>query len=333
VVTTGYELIDWATLYGEYGGGRYADVITGLQFERLVNASGPTEGYIQRPSDQTEPKDVVIIKCVGSRDASKGKAYCSRACCMYSAKHAHQILEKIPGSRCYVFYMDVRTAGKAYEEFYERTREDGATYIRGRVAKIYKEGGKLVCKGEDTLIGKPVTVEADMVILETAMVPSLEVEKLAGILGISTDPDKWLQEAHPKLRPVETNTGGIYLAGTCQGPKDIPDTVAQASAAAVKVSALFSNNELETNPMISRVTEDKCSGCGLCVGCCPYSAITFKEIEERVGASRVKRMVASVNSALCQGCGACSAACRPGAIDTQGYSNRQLLEEVDALCL
>jgi len=333
VVTTGYELIDWASLYGEYGGGRYPDVITGLQFERLVNASGPTEGHILRPSDNTEPKDVVIIKCVGSRDENKGKAYCSRACCMYGAKHAHQVLDKIPGSRCFVFYMDVRTAGKGYEEFYARTREDGALYLRGRVAKIYREGGKLICKGEDSLIGKPVTVKADMVILETAMVPSPGVVKLAGILGISTDPDKWLNEAHPKLRPVETNSAGIYLAGTCQGPKDIPDTVAQASAAAAKVSALFSNDELETNPMISKVVDEKCSGCGLCVGCCPYTAITLQEIEERVGALRLKRTVASVNNALCQGCGACAGACRPGAIDLQGFSNRQLLEEVDALCL
>ncbi|SHI72594.1 CoB--CoM heterodisulfide reductase iron-sulfur subunit A family protein [Parasporobacterium paucivorans] len=333
VVATGYELIDWTKLYGEYGSGRYADVISGLQFERLVNASGPTEGHILRPSDQKEPKDVVIVKCVGSRDEKKGKSYCSRACCMYGAKHAHQILEKIPGSNVYIFYMDVRTPGKGYEEFYNRTREDGATYIRGRVAKIYKEGDKLICTGEDTLIGKPVTVKADMVILETAMVPARGVEEIVSKLGISMDGDHWVQEAHPKLRPVETQTAGIFLAGTCQGPKDIPDTVAQASAAAVKVCGVFSKEQMETSPMISRVNEEKCCGCEFCVKCCPYSAIAMKEIDGREGNRKIKRMVATVNSGLCQGCGACTAACRTGAIDLLGYTNDQILKEVDALCL
>ncbi len=333
VVATGYELIDWTKLYGEYGGGRFDDVISGLQFERLVNASGPTEGHILRPSDETEPKDVVIIKCVGSRDPNKGKSYCSRACCMYSAKHAHQILDKIPGSNVYIFYMDVRTAGKGYEEFYNNTREDGAIYIRGRVSKILKENGKLICKGEDTLLGKPVKVEADMVILETAMVPADGIEDITGILSIAKDNDGWITEAHPKLKPVETQTNGIYLAGTCQGPKDIPDTVAQASAAAVKVCGLFSKSEMETSPMISNVNQEKCSGCEQCVRCCPYKAITIVEIDGRDGNKRIKRNVASVNSGLCQGCGACAGACRTGAIDLLGFTNDQLLREVDALCL
>lgn len=333
IVATGYELIDWSELYGEYGGGRFKDVITGLQFERLVNASGPTEGHIMRPSDGKEPKDVVIIKCVGSRDKNKGKSYCSRACCMYSAKHAHQILDKINNSNVYIFYMDVRTAGKGYEEFYDRTREDGAVYIRGRVSKIYKEGDRLICKGEDTLLGKPVKVEADMVILETAMVPATGIEEVTGRLAIAKDADGWITEAHPKLRPVETQTNGIYLAGTCQGPKDIPDTVAQASAAAVKVCGLFSKSEMETSPMISRVNQEKCCGCEQCIRCCPYKAITIVEIDGRDGNKRIKRSVASVNSGLCQGCGACSGACRTGAIDLLGFTNDQILREVDALCL
>jgi Heterodisulfide reductase, subunit A and related polyferredoxins len=179
VFATGYQLIDWKPLYPEYGGGKYPDVITGLQFERLVNASGPTEGHILRPSDGTEPKNVVIIKCVGSRDPHKGKAYCSRACCMYSAKHAHQYLDKVPDGRCYVFYMDVRTPGKGYDEFYMNTLHDGAQYVRGRVSKIYQEGGKLICKGEDTLTSSQVTVAADMVVLETAMVPAEGIDELA----------------------------------------------------------------------------------------------------------------------------------------------------------
>ena len=332
IMATGYELIDWTKLYGEYGGDKYQDIITGLQFERLVNASGPTEGHIARPSDGQEPKSIAIIKCVGSRDANKGKAYCSRACCMYGAKHAHQYLDKIKDGECYVFYMDVRTPGKGYDEFYMNTLNDGAKYIRGRVSKIYEEDGKLICIGEDTLSSQNVSVAVDMVVLETAMVPAEGVGKVAGAMAVSRDLDGWLQEAHPKLRPVETNTGGIFLAGTCQGPKDIPDTVAQASAAAVKICGLFSKDELEANPMISSVNNEKCSGCAFCSVCCPYKAITMVEIDSREDGKWVKRQVASVNSGLCQGCGACVVSCRTGAIDLLGFTNDQILQEVDALC-
>ena len=333
IVATGYELIDWENCYQEYGGGRFQDVITGLQFERIVSASGPNEGHILRPSDGTEPKDIVIIKCVGSRDPNKGKTWCSRACCMYSAKHAHQIIEKIPDANVYIFYMDVRTPGKGYEEFYDRTREDGANYIRGRVSKIYKEGKRLVCKGEDSLLGMPVLVEADMVVLETAMVPSDNIRELTGALSISVDTEGWIQEAHPKLRPVETQTAGVFLAGTCQGPKDIPDTVAQASAAAAKVCGLLSKAEMETSPIISSVDQEICSGCGQCENLCPYQAISLIEIDSRAGAKRVKRGVADVNTGLCQGCGACAGTCRAGAIDLRGFKNGQILREVDALCI
>ncbi len=333
IVATGYELVNWEEMYPEYGGGKYEDVITGLQFERLVNASGPTEGHILRPSNGKEPRDVVIIKCVGSRDPKKGKSYCSRACCMASAKHAHQILDKIPNSRVYVFYMDVRTPGKGYEEFYDNTRKDGTQYIRGRVSKIYKEGSKLIVKGEDSLLAKPVTVEADMVILATAMEPASGAYELAGKLGIAVDSDNWITEAHPKLRPVETQTNGIYLCGTCQGPKDIPDTVAQASAAAVKVAALFSHDEMETSPMVSSVDPDKCSGCGFCVDLCPYKAISLVEYAGRDNGRKVTKTVAKVNEGLCQGCGCCNAICRTGCIDLKGFTNEQILKEVDALCL
>lgn len=332
VVATGYDLIDWGSLYGEYGGGRYKDVITGLQFERMVNASGPTEGHIIRPSDGKEPKTIVYIKCVGSRDANKGKSYCSRACCMYGAKHTHQFLDKVEGSKAYVFYMDVRTPGKDYDEFYMKTLQDGAVYIRGRVSKIYEENGKLICVGEDTLSCQQVTVEADMVVLATAMVPSANIKELTGMLGITVNNDGWVNEAHPKLRPVETHTGGVFLCGTCQGPKDIPDTVAQASAAAVKVCGLFSKDTLEASPMISSVNNAKCCGCGFCANICPYKAITMTEIDDRDGAKRIKRQVALVNSGLCQGCGACTVACRTGAIDLLGFTNDQILQEVDALC-
>ncbi len=333
VMATGYDLFGWQEAYGEYGYGKYPDVITGLHFERMSNASGPTDGKILRPSDGTEPKTVVFIKCVGSRDEAKGKSYCSRACCMYTAKHAHQVKEKIEDSEAIVFYMDVRTPGKSYEEFYQRALDDGAVYVRGRVSKIYKQGEKLIVRGEDSLIGKQVEVEADMVVLATAMVPSIGSAKIASTVGFATDKDGFFQESHPKLRPVETFTAGVFLAGACQGPKDIPDTVAQASAAAVKVCGLFSKDNLATDPMISTVNESICSGCAICQPVCPYGAIEMKNIEERAQGKTIERQVASVNKGLCQGCGSCTVACRSGAINLQGFTNEQILAEVDAVCL
>jgi heterodisulfide reductase subunit A len=330
VVATGFDLWDWKEAYGEYGYGKYPDVITSLQFERLVNASGPTGGKILRPSDGKEPKTVVFIKCVGSRDDTRGKKYCSRTCCMYTAKHAHQVLEKIEGGQAIVFYMDVRTPGKAYDEFYQRTVSEGAQYLRGRVSRIYQLGDKLVVCGEDSLLGSQVKVTADLVVLATAMVPSHGSGQVGQLFGLSVDPDGWFQEAHPKLKPVETFTGGVFLAGSCQGPKDIPDTVAQASAAAAKVAVLFSKDEMATDPLITEVNEEICSGCGLCVSICPYKAIELKTIKDR---ARGERQVASINSGLCQGCGACTVACRAGALDLRGFTNEQILAEVNALCL
>lgn len=332
VVATGFDLFNWEEAYGEYGYGRFKDVISGLHFERMSNASGLTEGKIIRPSDGKEPKSVVFIKCVGSRDESKGKEYCSRACCMYTAKHAHQVLDKISGSSAYVFYMDVRTPGKAYDEFYRRTVLEGVQYIRGRVSKIYQSGDKLIVMGTDTLLGRPVEVEADLVVLATAMVPSAGYDKIANLVSCPTDKDGFFQEAHPKLRPVETMTAGLFLAGACQGPKDIPDTVAQASGAAAKVCALLSHDELATDPMICHINEALCSGCLVCKGVCPYKAIEEKTITERVGGKPVERLVASVNTGLCQGCGNCTVACRSGAANLKGFTNDQVLSEVDALC-
>lgn len=333
VMATGYDLFNWEEAYGEYGYGKYPDVISGLHFERLVSAGGPTGGKIKRPSDGKEPKSVAFIKCVGSRDDTKGKSYCSRACCMYTAKHAYQVKDKIPDSEAYVFYMDVRTAGKNYEEFYQRALNAGARYIRGRVSKIYPRGDRLVLKSEDSLLGRPVEVEADMVVLATAMVPAASSDELARTVGFSMDKDGFYQEAHPKLQPVETFAAGVFLAGACQGPKDIPDTVAQASAAAAKVLGLLSKTRLATEPMVSEVDIDKCSGCGLCVPICPYNAITLEEIQERGHYGPITRDVAVVNSSLCQGCGACVPACRTFALNTKGFTNDQLVAEVDALCL
>jgi heterodisulfide reductase subunit A len=335
VMATGYDLIDWENRYGEYGYGKYPDVITSLQFERLVSAGGPSGGKIKRPSDGKEPQKVAFIKCVGSRDDSKGKSYCSRACCMFTAKHAYQVKDKIPGSEAYVFYMDVRTAGKNYEEFYQRALNAGAKYIRGRVSKIYPRGEQLVLKTEDTLLCRPMEIEADLVVLATAMVPTADATKMAKMIGFSVDKDGWFQEAHPKLQPVETFAAGVFLAGACQGPKDIPDSVAQASAAAVKVCGLFSKTRMAVEPMTSEVDVSKCSGCQLCVPICPYNAISMREIQERGGHGHGPfiRQVADVNSSLCQGCGACVPACRTAALNLKGFTDEQLVSEVDALCL
>ncbi len=333
VMATGYDLFDWGSAYGEYGYGKYPDVITGLQFERLLSTSGPTGGKILRPSDGKEPKNVVFIKCVGSRDDTKGKSYCSRACCMYTAKHAHQVMEKINGAKAFVFYMDVRTPGKGYEEFYQRSVNEGALYIRGRVSKIYPRSDKLVVMGADTLLGRPVEVEADLVVLATAMIPSDGAAALAQIVGFSTDKDGFYQEAHPKLKPVETNTGGVFLAGCCQGPKDIPDTVAQAGTAAAKVIGLLFKKELATDPVVSQVDERRCTGCLACRDVCPFKAIEAKQITMKIHGKENQRTVASINTGLCQGCGACSATCRCGAADLKGFTNQQVVSEIIALCL
>jgi heterodisulfide reductase subunit A len=334
VAATGFSLFDWAGAYGEYGYGKYPDVITGLQFERLVNAAGPTGGKVRRPSDGAVPQTVVFVKCVGSRDESKGRAYCSRICCMYTAKHALQVLEKVPGARVFVFYMDVRTAGKGYEEFYQRAVREGAVYVRGRVSKIYRDGGRLVVKGADTLLGRPVEVDADLVVLATTVKPAAGAAAVARLLGIGADQDGFFQEAHPKLRPVETHTGGVFLAGACQAPRDIPDTVAQAGGAAAKVAGLLSRPELVTSPMVSAVNEALCSGCLLCVPVCPYRALEAGVITERIGGHAPReRVVAKVNTGLCRGCGACNAACRAGAVEVCGFTNEQILAELEALCL
>ncbi len=332
ILSTGYDLIDWASIYPEYGGGKYADVIDGMHFERLVNASGPTEGHIYRPSDGKEPKTMVIVKCVGSRDPAKGRGYCSRACCMYGAKHAHQYLDKVEGGKCYVFYMDVRTPGRRYDEFYMQSKNDGAQYIRGRVSKIYQEGDHLVVCGADTIGGHNVEVEADMVVLETAMDPAAGARECAIKFGVQCDEDGWITEAHPKLRPVETAAKGIYLAGAAQGPKDIPDSVAQAGAAAAKVIVMFAHDSLESNPTVASVDISKCSGCGACTNICPYGALELVAKNLRENSVKVTRQVCEVNKALCQGCGACTVSCKPGALDLLGFSNVSIQKGVSALC-
>lgn len=319
VVATGYELYPKEGI-GEYGYGKYEDVIHGLQFERLLSASGPTGGVVRRPSDGQVPKEVVFIQCVGSRDPELAVPYCSKICCMYTAKHAMLYRHKVPEGQPYIFYIDIRSGGKGYEEFVQRAQEeDGVLYIRGKVSKVFEEDGKVMVWGVDTLTGQQIEIAADLVVLAMAIVPRQDAKELAKLLKVASDEYGFLSEAHPKLRPVESLTSGIFLAGCGQAPKDIPEAVAQASGAASKVAALFSEDELSHEPVVAWVDEEVCSGCGNCVSLCAYGAI---ELENRV---------ARVNEALCEGCGACSAGCPSGAIQHKNFTKRQIFEMMYAI--
>jgi heterodisulfide reductase subunit A len=336
VLATGFT-VKQPDFFPEYGYGKYPDVITGLQFERLASASGPTLGEIRRPSDGKVPEKIVFVACAGSRDEAKGIPYCSKICCMYIAKHAMLYQHKVHGGKSYVFYMDIRAGGKMYEEFVRRAIEDdGVNYVRGRISRIYEKNGKLIVKGADTLLNAmPVEIEADMVVLATAGIANEGAEELAQKLHVSYDPYHFFAEAHPKLKPVETNTAGIFLAGACQAPRDIPESVAMASGAAAKVAGLFSQVELTREPLIAVVNRQpapvysSCVGCFLCVSTCPYQAIEKEEIKNRAG--EVIKSVAKVNPGLCQGCGTCVAFCRTKSIDIQGYTHEQVYSEVMAL--
>ena len=240
VVATGYDLYGQQHL-GEYGGGRYPDVIDGLQFEEMLRPDGPTGGQIRRPSDGQVPKEVVWVQCAGSRDPELHLPYCSKVCCMYVAKQAMAYKQQVPDGQATVFYIDIRSQGKGYEEFVQRAMEEyDVLYVRGKASKVFQENGHVTVWGVDTLTGLPVEVEADLVVLATAMVPRADAQELGQRLRVSTDEHGFFSEAHPKLRPVESLTAGIFLAGAAQFPKDIPETVAQASGAAAKVLSLFS---------------------------------------------------------------------------------------------
>ena len=321
VVATGFDLYTMQAL-GEYGGEKYEDVVNGLEFERILSASGPTGGEIRRPSDGKVPKSIVFVQCSGSRDTEKHLPYCSKICCMYTAKHAMMYRHRVPDGQAIVFYIDVRTGGKSFDEFYMRTvEEDKVLYIRGKVSKIFKEGDKLIVWGVDTLTGKKVEVEADMVVLAMAMVKADGVQDLLKKLKISTDIHGFLAEAHPKLRPVESLNAGFYLAGCALGPKDIPETVAQASAAAAKVGDLFAQKELLHEPTTVPVNDELCSGCAICVTMCPYTARSMDP----------DRGVVAVNEILCEGCGACAAACPSGAAQQRNTTDDQIFSMLRAM--
>lgn len=318
IVATGFDLMNKAEI-GEYGYGKYKDVIDSLQVERLLAPAGPTEGIPYRPSDGKIPKEVVFIQCVGSRDPEHYYPYCSKICCMYTVKQAMLYKHAVPDGQAYVFYMDIRCNGKGYEEFLQRgIEEDRILYLRGRVSKIFKDGDKIKVWGADTLTGRKIEISADLVVLAMAMVPSKGAKKLADKLRLATDDYGFLTEAHPKLRPVESLTAGYFLAGAAQAPKDIPETVAQASGAASKVDSLFSKDELYHEPIIANVDEEVCAGCGICEVLCPYSAIEIDKQEK----------VAKINPALCEGCGTCCAACPSGALELKGFRREQILSMI-----
>ncbi len=333
VVATGFQTIN-LDKFDEYSYNQSKDVITSLELERLMNAAGPTKGVLLRPSNLEHPKSIVFVQCVGSRDVTKrGKPYCSKICCMYTAKHAMLIKDKYPDIDVHVFYIDVRTPGKNFDEFYRRAVEEyGVKYIKGQVGKVVEQGGRLLVQASDLLDNKQLKIEADLVVLATAIEPNPSVRGLATMLTASIDTNNFLTEAHAKLRPVESPTAGVFLSGVCQGPKDIPETVAQASAAAAKVVGLLNKDKLITNPCTAQANELLCNGCSSCEKVCPYGAITYEDKLVNDHGIRETRRIATVNSALCHGCGACTVACPSGAMDLQGFSNRQIIAEVDAIC-
>jgi len=342
IVATGYEPFD-PHLKPEFAYGIYDNVITSLEFEQLSSPSGPTGGKIEVNGRQ--PKDVVFIKCVGSRDKNLGNEYCSRVCCMYTAKQAYLVKERIPDANVTIFYMDVRAFGKGFEEFYDRVRAEGIRYRRGNASEIYRKShvlslskgdpstvlrqaqdndsgqGRLIVRAEDTLLGETLEVEADLVVLAVGMVPRHDVKDVASLLKLSRSPDGFFLEAHPKLRPVDTTTDGVFLAGTCQGPKDITDTVAQAKAAASSALIPLSRGRVKVESIVSVVNQGICSGCGICEGLCAYGALSLHPWKG----------VMTVNEVLCKGCGACAAACPSGAITLCHFTHDQILAQLETL--
>jgi len=315
VVATGWERYP-QTLLPEYGGGEIPDVIDGLAFEQML----ATGGKICRPSDGKVPNEVVFVQCAGSRDPERGVPYCSKVCCMYVAKQAMMFKERIPNGQPYIFYIDIRSAGKGYDEYVQRAMTDyHAMYLRGKVSKIFRDGDKVIVWGVDTLSGKTLEIAADLVVLATPMAPDPRAVDLGQRLHASTDSNGFFTEAHVKLRPVETLTAGIFLAGTAQGPKDIPETVAQASGAAAKVLQLFSNEKMTISPLVATVTAELCSGCGTCVQICPYGARSIHPLWN----------IATVNASLCQSCGACVVACPNKASQVHNWRPDQILAMLD----
>ncbi|MDH3942504.1 MAG: CoB--CoM heterodisulfide reductase iron-sulfur subunit A family protein [Anaerolineae bacterium] len=325
ILATGYDLFD-ARRIPQYGYGRLANVFTSLEFERMCNAAGPTNGSIVLRDGATAPQSVAIIHCVGSRDRNHNN-YCSAICCMASLKFAHLVKERVPEADVFEFYIDMRTAFKDYDEFYQRVLEEDVHFIRGRVAEVTDaarlegEEGKLIVQAEDTLIGKQRRIPVDMVVLSSGLQARHDAKEVAKLFGISCSADEWFIEKHPKLDPVATMTEGIFIAGCAQGPKDIPASVSQGAAAAARVLGRIQQGEIALEPVRASVIEEKCSGCRICNLLCPFSAITFDDVE----------MITEINAALCQGCGTCVAGCPSGAITGTQFSDQQVMAQLEGL--
>jgi heterodisulfide reductase subunit A len=324
ILATGYDVFDTRKI-PQYGYGRLANVFTSLEFERLCNAAGPTEGRIVLRDGVTQPESVAIVHCVGSRDV-RHNSHCSAVCCMSALKFGHLVKEKT-GAEVYSFYIDMRPLHKGYEEFYDRLLEEGMHFVRGRVAEVTDaarlpdEGGKLIVQAEDTLLGQQRRIPVDMVILMTALEPRHDAKDVALQFGISCSMSGWFTERHPKLDPVATMTDGVFIAGVCQGPKDIPDSVSQGAAAAARVQGMITKGTVEIEPIVATIKEAMCSGCRMCNALCPFNAIDFLEDKE----------VSYINAALCKGCGTCVAACPAQAITGAHFSNEQVYAEIEGL--
>jgi heterodisulfide reductase subunit A len=317
VLATGHKFFTPERL-PQYHYGRFPNILDSMEFERMCNASGPTGGEIVTTNGKP-PQSIVFIHCVGSRDAH-ANTYCSRLCCMHAMKQAHLAKERT-GADVYELYIDIRAPGKGYEEFYERVQREGVIFIRGRGAEIIPSDGKLVVKAEDTGLGRPIILPVDMVILVTGMEPHEDAANVAKTFHITRDKDGFFMEAHPKLRPFNTNTDGIFLAGTCQAPRDIPDTVAHANAAAAEAMSLMGRGKVVIEPTIAEIVDEFCSGCRICNDLCTYSAITYDPL----------RKVSQINAALCKGCGVCVAACPSGAAQARGYTDQQIFAEIEGV--
>ncbi|MBQ2962374.1 CoB--CoM heterodisulfide reductase iron-sulfur subunit A family protein [Methanobrevibacter sp.] len=323
IAATGYDPYDPTEKY-EYGYGRYTNVITAMEIERMINASGPTGGHVQKPSDGKEPKRVAFVHCVGSRDEQIGKSYCSRVCCMYSMKNAQLCIDHEPDTEVTCYYMDIRSFGKGFEEFYKTSQEKyGIEFIRGRPAEILENDDlTLTVRAEDTLLGKVTEYTYDLVVLSVGLEPPKGSNELRQTLGLSRTTDGFYMEAHPKLRPVDTLTDGVYIAGVAQGPKDIPDAVAQGSAAASRASIPMAKGEVEIEPITADTDTTVCGACEVCVELCPFGAVSI----EGEGADKH----AAINVALCKGCGTCVGACPSGAMNQNHFKTEQIMAQIAA---
>ncbi|UCD70981.1 MAG: CoB--CoM heterodisulfide reductase iron-sulfur subunit A family protein [Syntrophobacterales bacterium] len=318
VIATGFEPFD-ASLKPEFGYYRYERVITGLELERFLSPLGPTGGNL--PPHWAEPENIIFIQCVGSRDKAVGNEYCSRICCMYTAKQADLLREKLPGARITICYIDIRAFGKGHEEFYERVQKAGVIYRKGIPSEIFQKGEKLIVKAEDSLLGELYEEEADLVVLATGLNPSREADKVRNLLKVNWGPDRFFMEAHPKLRPLDATVDGIYLSGACQGPKDITDTIAHAHGSASRATIPLFKGKVKIDPIIASIDGEICSGCGLCEDMCEYQALKMDDYRGRI----------TVNAALCKGCGACHSVCPVKAITVKQFNTEQVFVQIEVM--